>query len=60
MDTQRKAKGFNKGGSIHGDAAPSAEQAFENNKAEALVYPGPAQGLKKGGSVVSWKRWGKK
>jgi hypothetical protein len=49
----------------------SAHQAFENNKAEALVYPGPAQGLKKGGAVTAiskpvkpatggWKRWGQK
>jgi hypothetical protein len=42
----------------------SAHQAFENNKVEALVYPGPAQGLKKGGQVKAatggWKRWGQK
>ena len=48
----------------------SAHQAFENNKAETLVYPGPAQGLKKGGAVKpkgsvtpargGWKRWGSK
>jgi hypothetical protein len=55
-----KGKKFNKGG----DVTPSAEQAFENNKAEALVYPGPAQAFKKGGAVKpatgGWKRWGQK
>lgn len=57
-----KGKKFNKGGSAEHD--PSAEQAFENNLAEALVYPGPSQGLKKGGQVKhatgGWKRWGQK
>jgi hypothetical protein len=62
-----KGKKFNKGGNVES----SAHQAFENNKAEALVYPGPAQGLKKGGTVKAiskpvkpatggWKRWGQK
>jgi hypothetical protein len=62
-----KGKKFNKGGNVES----SAHQAFENNKAEALVYPGPAQGLKKGGAVTAiskpvkpatggWKRWGQK
>jgi hypothetical protein len=53
-------KKLNKGGNVES----SAHQAFENNKAEALVYPGPAQGLKKGGQVKAatggWKRWGQK
>jgi hypothetical protein len=54
-----------------GKEESSAHQAFENNKAEALIYPGPAQGLKKGGTVKAiskpvkpatggWKRWGQK
>ena len=57
-----KAKKFNKGGSV----TSSAEQAFENNIAEAVV-----QGLAKGGSIKAiskptkpahggWKRWGQK
>ena len=58
-----KAKGYNKGGSIES----SKEQAYENNKAEALVYP--PSGLVKGGRVDKqhvtpahggWKRWGKR
>lgn len=61
-----KGRKFNKGGSV---SAPSIEQAYENNKAEALAYPGPTQGLEKGGKVDKqhttpahggWKRWGKK
>ena len=41
--------GFSKGGNV----TSSKEQAFENNKAENLVYPGPghAPGLQKGGAV---------
>ena len=46
-------KKHNKGGKIES----SKEQAYENNKAQALVYPGPGAGssggaaLKKGGKV---------
>jgi hypothetical protein len=60
---KRESKKFNKGGAVES----SAHQAFENNKAEALVYPGPSPKLAKGGSVGGvkpatggWKRWGKK
>jgi coenzyme F420-reducing hydrogenase beta subunit len=38
-----KGKKFNKGGAV----TPSTEQAFENNLAEAVVYPGPS----------GWRRW---
>ena len=65
-DTQRKnRRSSNKGGSIES----SKEQFFENNKAQALVYPGPGQKLEKGGKVDKqhtkpatggWRRWGKK
>ena len=62
-----KAKGYNKGGGVES----SKEQAYENNKAESLVYPGPGHtpGLAKGGRVDKqhvkpahggWKRWGNK
>ena len=53
----------------HDKIESSAHQAFENNKAEALVYPGPGRGLAKGGKVDKqhvkpakggWKRWGSK
>jgi hypothetical protein len=57
-------KRYNKGGAVES----SKEQVFENNKAEALVYPGP-DGLAKGGRVdkqhvkpakgSGWRRWGK-
>jgi hypothetical protein len=52
-----------------GKEESSAHQAFENNKAEALVYPGPSPKLAKGGAVArggvkpatgGWKRWGQK
>lgn len=44
-----KGKKFSKGGKV----GSSKEQAFENNKAENLVYSGPGHtpGLKKGGAV---------
>ena len=67
-DTQKKeARKFNKGGSV--SAPSSKEQAYENNKAEALAYPGPTQELEKGGKVDKqhttsahggWKRWGQR
>jgi len=66
-----KVSGYKKGGAVSKSKPDSsAAQAFENNKAETLVYPGPAQGLKKGGAVKAkggvpparggWKRWGSK
>ena len=47
FNTADKGKKFNKGGKV----TSSKEQAFENNKAEALAYPSSGQGLAKGGSV---------
>jgi hypothetical protein len=69
LDTQRKAKGYNKGGAVE----PSAGQAFENNLAETLANPTGRTGMNKGGAAEKpesakpqppahggWKRWGQK
>lgn len=55
MDTQRRAKKYNHGGSVE----PSKEQQFENNLAEMAANPTGRPGFNRGGSV-SWKRWGQK